>query len=87
MFGRPPPWGYSFATLKTLDAEFKHGRTSLFDETRPGRRKISTDDRRLAAIQIAKAAEISSECVHSMRILSAQWVPLLTGQMIKNAFG
>lgn len=87
----------SLATVPFWAADFRCGRTSVLDEDREGRPKTATNekmvkkvhqivnaDRRLKVHEIAEAAGISDEHVHSilhehlgMRKLSARWVPHL----------
>lgn len=94
VYGEESP---SFTTVKIWTADFKRGRTSVFDEERSGRPKTATNeemikkvykivnsDRRLKVHEIAEAAGISDDRVHSilhehlgMRKLSARWVPHL----------
>lgn len=69
----------SFSTIKTWAAEFKRGRTSIFDEDRSGRPKTATtdeivekvhqivmEDRRLKLDEIAEASGISHERAHNI---------------------
>jgi histone-lysine N-methyltransferase SETMAR len=65
-----------FSTIKKWAAQFKHGRTSLEDDSREGRPKIATtpkfmeqvhdmvlDDRRMKVREIAETIDISKERV------------------------
>ena len=76
VYGEASP---SFTTVKHWVAEYKRGRTSIFDEERSGRPKTATTDemvdlvhqtvmkdRRLTVMDIAEACEISSERVHKI---------------------
>ena len=76
VYGEASP---SFTTVKHWVAEYKRGRTSIFDEERSGRPKTATTDemvdlvhqtvtkdRQLTVMDITEACEISSERVHKI---------------------
>ena len=76
VYGKVSP---SFATVKNWVAEYKRGRTSVFNEERSGRPKTATtdervdlahqtvmEDRRLTVKEITEVCGISSERVHKV---------------------
>jgi len=79
VYGESAP---SISTIKYWTAEYRRGRTSIFDEDRPGRpREVTT---RIKLREIAKALNISRERVGNvlheylnMSKLSSRWVPRL----------
>jgi len=86
---------HSMATVKNWLSEFQRGRTSVFDEPRPGAPKTATmednvtkihdlvlTDRRLKIREIAETGGMSKD---RMTKLSARWVPrLLTPDIKRN---